>query len=194
MLFGNFKSRLAIRRPERERVRLVVSSVGGSFLSLMLIGALTRVFFPQDEPLLLMASFGSSAILIFTVPELLTAQPWPAVTGHVIAAMCGVFIRENLGLPHFAAVALAVSLSLFLMFLTASLHPPAGGTAIMALNGDGQLADLGYGLAFFPMASGMILLVALAALWLRLVAGRSYPVRRSYRVVEAQKDKPDEGL
>ena len=127
-----------------------------------------------------MASFGSSAILIFTVPELLTAQPWPAVSGHVIAALVGVFVRENVPWPHFAALAMAVSLSLLLMFLTASLHPPAGGTAIMALNVDGVLASYGYGLAFFPMAAGMIILVAAGALYLNLVGGRRYPCRGVY--------------
>jgi CBS-domain-containing membrane protein len=170
--------------------------VGGSFLSLMLIGALVHTVFPQDEPWLLMSAFGSSAVLIFTMPELLTAQPWPAVFGHVLAALTGVFIRENLGLPYFAAVALAVALSLLLMFLTSSLHPPAGGTAIAAVGGSGPLGELGYGLAFFPMAAGMILLVVLAALWLPLAAGRTYPLRRSYRVVEAEKEKsrPRHGL
>ena len=168
------------------RFRLVSASVGGCFISLMSIGALTWYFFPQTEHLLLMASFGSSAILIFTVPELITAQPWPAIAGHVVAAVVGVFIRENAPLPHFAALALAVSLSLFLMFLTSSLHPPAGGTAIMALNVDGTLASYGYWLALFPMASGMIILVLLAAVYLNLVAGRRYPFRRSYSTVSVE--------
>lgn len=161
-------------------MRFLATSVSGCFFSLLAIGALTRYFFPQTEHLLLMASFGSSAILIFTVPELLTAQPWPTIAGHVIAALVGVFIRENVPGPHFVALALAVSLSLLLMFLTASLHPPAGGTAIMALNADGVLAYYGYGLAFFPMALGMIILVAAGAVYLNLVGGRRYPSRGTY--------------
>ncbi len=171
------------------RWRLALISVAGCFISLLGIGVLTWYFFPQTENLLLLASFGSSAILIFTVPELLTAQPWPAVTGHVIAALAGVFIRENVALPHFITVAAAVAVSLLLMFLTDSLHPPAGGTAIMALNADGTLAAYGYWLALFPMAVGMAALVILAVAYLNLAAGRRYPCRRDYRAVAVDRER-----
>lgn len=157
------------------RIRLVTGSTAGCFLSLLGIGYLTWRLFPQTEPLLMMAAFGSSAVLIFTVPEILTAQPWPAIVSHVLAAMTGVFVRENFCLPHFAAVPLVVALSVFLMYLTRSIHPPAGGTSIVALNADGMLASYGYGLAFFPLASGMIILVALAVIFNSLVVGRRYP-------------------
>ena len=174
------------------KVRLVAAPVAGSFLSLLLVGAMTWHFFPQSEQLLMMASFGSSAILIMTVPELITAQPWPAVMGHVVAALVGVFIRQNMPLPHFIGLALAVSLSLLLMFMTRSLHPPAGGTAIMALNVDGALADYGYWLALFPMAAGMFVLVAVSTLYLNFVAGRRYPRRQSYPTVSVDRDESDE--
>ncbi len=186
------KERLArlYSREGRSRLKTMLNSVLGCYLSLLILGLLARRFFPETENLLLMAAFGSSAILIFTVPELITAQPWSAVMGHLIAALVGVFVRENLPLPHFASLATAVSLSLFFMFITASIHPPAGGTSIVALNCDGYLASLGYWLALFPMALGMIILVVTAMLYLNLVAGRSYPLRRSYRVIKVEEKKP----
>ena len=159
----------------------------GCFLNLLLVGAMTWHFFPQTEHLLMMASFGSSAILLMTVPEIITAQPWPAVMGHVVAALVGIFIRQNIPLPHFIELPMAVSLALLLMFMTKSLHPPAGGTAIMALNVEGTLAEYSYGLAFFPIAAGMIILVALSTLYLNFVVGRRYPSRQSYSTVSVDK-------
>lgn len=176
-------------RETRNRLTGMLHSVLGCFLSLLAIGFLTRHFFPENEQLLLMAAFGSSAILIFTAPELITAQPWPAVMGHMIAAAVGVFVRETLVLPYFMVLALTVSLSLMLMLLSASFHPPAGGTGIVALSCDGYLASLGYWLALFPMAAGMLLLVLMAVLYLNLAAGRQYPIRRSYRWLKVEKKK-----
>lgn len=171
------------------KVRLVAAPVAGSFLSLLLVGGMIWYCFPQTEQFLMMASFGSSAILIMTVPELVTAQPWPAVMGHVVATLVGVFIRQNASLPLFVGLALAVSLSLLLMFMTRSLHPPAGGTAIMALNGDNALAAYGYWLAIFPMAAGMVVLVILSTLYLNFVAGRRYPRRQGYATISVDRDE-----
>lgn len=158
----------------------MLGSATGCFLGLLTLGALNWYLFPETEQLLLMAAFGSSAILIFTVPDLQTAQPWPAVTGHIIAALVGVFVRQNLPWPHFAAVPFTVAAALLLMFLTASVHPPAGGTAVAAYKVDGLLASYGYWLALFPMAAGMIVLLGFAAFFLTFVAQRPYPVRRRY--------------
>lgn len=175
----------------KQRARLVLSAVSGSFFSLLAIGALASHFYPDTEGLLMMAAFGSSAILIFTVPELVTAQPWPAIVGHVVSTLVGVFVRENLSfLPHFTAVPVALSLALLFMFMTRSLHPPAGSSSIVALNAEGVLASYGYGMAFFPMALGMMLLVCMAMLHLNLVAGRRYPrPRQSYSTVSVDSNK-----
>ncbi len=159
--------------------------MGGCFLSLLAIGALTWHFFPHTEHLLLMAAFGSSAILIFTMPAVPAAQPWAVVVSHTTAALVGVFVRQHVPLPHFVSLAVAVGLALLVMLLTSSLHPPAGGTAIAALNADGLLHSHGYWLAVFPVASGMIILVALAIVYLNLFTGRRYPPPRRARPAPA---------
>jgi CBS-domain-containing membrane protein len=77
----------------------------------------------------------------------------------------------------FVASACAVSLTIVVMLLTKSVHPPAGATALIAVTGGARVQELGYKYMAFPILLGSVLQVILAILLnhISTVATRSYP-------------------
>ena len=90
----------------------------------------------------IVAALGSSAFIVFAMPHSVTAQPRRLIGGHIIGLISGIFcnfVILNLLLGRFAiewewitwlVYALAVGLSIFLMTITNTEHPPASGTAL----------------------------------------------------------------
>ena len=58
--------------------------------------------------------------------------------------------------------ALAVSLSIVLMHITRTLHPPGGATALIAVIGSSQIHELGYMYVITPIATGAFILLIIA--------------------------------
>ena len=118
----------------------------------------------------LIAPFGASAFLIFTVPGSPLAQPWPAVVGNTVSALAALIILL-MGLPQLATICLAVLLAIIAMALTRSLHPPGGAIAIATV-----LAAPPFSFALIPVAAGSVALV-LAGVVRHHALGRPYPYR-----------------
>lgn len=118
----------------------------------------------------LIAPFGASAFLIFTVPGSPLAQPWPAVVGNTVSALSALAVLM-LGLPQLAAICLSVLLAIVVMALTRSMHPPGGAVAIATV-----LAAPLVSFALIPVAAGSLALVLAGMVWHRLL-GRPYPLR-----------------
>jgi CBS-domain-containing membrane protein len=70
-----------------------------------------------------------------------------------------------------------VSLTIVVMLLTKSVHPPAGATALIAVTGGARVQELGYKYMAFPILLGSVLQVILAILLnnISTVTTRSYP-------------------
>jgi CBS-domain-containing membrane protein len=62
------------------------------------------------------------------------------------------------------------------MQLTHTLHPPGGATALIAVIGSGELHSLGWSYAFFPVATGCLLMLLIAVLINNLARHRRYPL------------------
>ncbi|MFC1974588.1 HPP family protein [Chloroflexota bacterium] len=90
----------------------------------------------------IVAALGASTFIVFAMPHSITAQPRRLIGGHIIGLICGTFcyytfLTGSLGelatnweyIPWFAA-ALSVGLSIFLMTITDTEHPPAASTAL----------------------------------------------------------------
>jgi CBS-domain-containing membrane protein len=60
--------------------------------------------------------------------------------------------------------ALAVSLSILVMHLTRTLHPPGGATALIAVIGGTNITDMGYSFVGAPIATGAVVLLLVALL------------------------------
>lgn len=127
--------------------------------------------------LALVAPFGASAYLLFSLPNSPLAQPWSAVAGNTLSALSALAVLA-LGLPALAAMALAVLAAMTAMALARAMHPPGGAVAVATvLLADQTGAAPGWAFAFHPILTGTATLVASALLWNRLT-GRAYPFRQ----------------
>ena len=90
----------------------------------------------------IIAALGSSAFIVFAMPHTITAQPRRLIGGHIVGIICGaisyfLFLNGPVGemaanwqFIGWVAYAMAVGLSIFLMTITNTEHPPAAGTAL----------------------------------------------------------------
>jgi CBS-domain-containing membrane protein len=119
--------------------------------------------------LLLLGSFGSSAVMVFTFPELHFSQPRSLVGGHVICTTVGLAALSLCG-PSWWSLALAAAVCVALMMLTRTLHPPAGSNPIIVF-----LAAPKWSFVFFPTLFGALAMVLVAMAYHRATR-RRYPV------------------
>ncbi len=119
--------------------------------------------------LLLLGSFGSSATMVFTFPELDFSQPRSLVGGHVICTAVGLAALSLCG-PSWWSLALAAAVCVVLMMLTRTLHPPAGSNPIIVF-----LAAPNWSFLLFPTLFGALTMVVVAVLYHR-ACKRSYPL------------------
>ncbi|WP_444861200.1 HPP family protein [Aeromonas hydrophila] len=81
---------------------------------------------------LIMAPFGASCVLLFSLPTSPLAQPWNVLGGHLLTATVGLLMQE-LPLPLELQLALGVGLAITLMQGLDLIHPPAGANPLLVL-------------------------------------------------------------
>jgi len=121
--------------------------------------------FSSADRLFLISSFGASAVLVYGVPQGDFSQPRNVIGGHIISAFVGISMYHLLPNQVELASALAVSLALIIMHLTCTIHPPGGGTGLLAVIGSGQIHNLGYQYIFYPVLTSVFFLLVLALLF-----------------------------
>lgn len=166
----------AVAVDRREQLR----AAAGSLLGVAFAALLCRMVADHSGGgFWLMAPLGASAVLVFALPASPLAQPWQVLVGNTSAALvgmaCGVLVGDTA-----LAGALAVGLSIMVMFATRSLHPPGGAVALyVVLSG----VDSAW-FALFPVASNSLLLLCLGVAYNR-ITGRDYPHRQVAAVAPA---------
>lgn len=133
-----------------------------------LFGILAITFFSYKFGLLIVASFGASAVLIYGVPDAPLSQPRNVVFGQIVSAVAGVATFMVFGLTWWSP-ALGTALALLLMLLTKTTHPPGGATALFAVLGEAHLDYI------VTMVVGMPILVIIGVLLNNLSPNRHYP-------------------
>jgi len=90
----------------------------------------------------IVAALGASAFVVFAMPHSITAKSRRLIGGHIVGLLSGTFcyyafLSGPLGklitsweFTTLFVYALAVGLSIFLMAITNTEHPPAAGTAL----------------------------------------------------------------
>jgi CBS-domain-containing membrane protein len=121
----------------------------------------------------IVAALGASSFIIFAMPKSLTAQPRNVIGGHIMGLLAGsicyfALLYPPLGLSekflYICAAALSVGLSILLMVITDTEHPPASATA---------LGIVAYGWSLWTTAFVILFAVALSLVkyllgrWLR---------------------------
>ena len=69
----------------------IIKSVLAGFFSTITIGVLTLLTYKTELGVFLIASFGSSMVLLFGYPENPFAQPKNIFFGHLLSALVGMF-------------------------------------------------------------------------------------------------------
>ncbi|MFA7500592.1 MAG: HPP family protein [Sulfurimonas sp.] len=166
-------------RPVRKSLSKILWSALGAFASIYFISLFGHMFSPQDN-FLLLGSFGASAVLIYGAPEVSFSQPRNLLGGHILSAIVSVSLVKIFGglLEFELLCALSVSLSILVMHLTLTMHPPGGATALIFVIGSEQIQSFGWMYPLTPIATGsfLMLLVALIINNLSTNTKRHYPL------------------
>ena len=152
-----------------KKENLIKSALAGLF-SAITIGALTYLTYKTTFGLFLIASFGSSMVLLYGYPESPFAQPKNIFFGHLLTALVGVIILNFVSLPIFITIPIAVGLGVGLMILFNVTHPPAGGNPIIVIIGSVSLDYL-----INPIITGSIIVLAFGIVINRFILKKKYP-------------------
>ena len=147
----------------------------GAFLGIAAVAYLHESVLARMDLVLIIGSFGASAVLIYGAIKSPLAQPRNLMGGHVLSALVGVSCYKLFPSEPWLAASLAVATAIALMHLTRTLHPPGGATALIAVIGSGQIHDLGYLYAVVPAATGALIMLVIALLVNNIPSTRRYP-------------------
>ena len=143
------------------------------FFSIITIGILTLLTYKTEYGIFLIASFGSSMVLLYGYPESPFAQPKNVFFGHVLTAIVGMIFLYFIPLPLYLIIPLAVGFGVGLMILFNVTHPPAGGNPIIVIMGSVSVDYL-----LTPVISGSIIILIFAIIINRLILKKNYPSKK----------------
>ena len=153
----------------------VLWSWAGAFAGIALIGYINDSILNKTDQVLLIGSFGASAVLLYGAVKSPLAQPRNLLGGHVISAIIGVTAYQLCASHLWLASAAAVATAIALMHLTKTLHPPGGATALIAVIGGDKIHVLGYMYVLVPVGCGAVIMLIIALLVNNIPGSRRYP-------------------
>ena len=145
-------------------------SIYATIFSIITIGVLTLLTYKTSYGVFLIASFGSTMVLLYGYPESPFAQPKNIFFGHLLTALVGVFCLYLLPLPHYILIPIAVGLGVGLMILLNVTHPPAGGNPIIVVVGSVSLDYI-----ISPIILGSIIILIFGTILNRFILRKNYP-------------------
>ncbi len=149
----------------------IIKAILAGLFSTITIGALTLLTYKTQYGIFLIASFGSSMVLLFGYPESPFAQPKNIFFGHVLTTICGMLFLYFVPLPIYITIPLAVGLGVGLMIILNVTHPPAGGNPIIVIMGSVSMDYL-----INPIITGTIIILAFGIILNRLILKKKYPI------------------
>jgi CBS domain-containing membrane protein len=152
----------------------------GSFVGIGIIAYLQSQTLPHSDVVFLIGSFGASSVLVYGIIQSPLAQPRNLIGGHLVSAIIGVTVAKFVPDIIWITAPLAVSLSIVLMQVTKTLHPPGGATALIAVTGSAEIKNLGYWYVLSPVLSGVLILFVVALVFNNMTSNRQYPNHGKY--------------
>jgi CBS-domain-containing membrane protein len=147
----------------------------GAFLGIAATASVSFILLEDTDQLMLIGSFGASAVLIYGAIDSPLAQPRNLVGGHVTSAIVGVTAYQLLDAHIWLAASVAVATAIAVMQATRTLHPPGGATALIAVIGSAKIHALGYLYVIMPAGAGAIVMLVVALLFNNIPESRRYP-------------------
>ena len=165
---NSFKSTKVIKK--MKKIDVTKSVLAGLF-STVTIGVLTLLTYKTEFGVFLIASFGSSMVLLFGYPESPFAQPKNIFFGHLLTSVVGVVFLYFVPLPIYLLIPLAVGFGVALMIFMNVTHPPAGGNPIIVIMGSVSLDYL-----VNPIIIGSLIILTFGVILNRLILKKKYPL------------------
>lgn len=162
----------------------------GSFVGIGIIAYLQSQTLPHSDVVYLIGSFGASSVLVYGVIQSPLAQPRNLIGGHLISAIIGVTVQQFVPDIIWITAPLAVSLSIVLMQMTKTLHPPGGATALIAVTGSAEIKNLGFWYVISPVLSGVLILFIVALIFNNITSNRQYPNHTKFHKIRNQITNP----
>ena len=149
---------------------ILKSSIAALF-SFLTIGVLTLLTYKTEYGIFLIASFGSTMVLLYGYPESPFAQPKNIFFGHLITSIVGLIFLNFVPLPLFLIIPFAVGFGVGLMILLNVTHPPAGGNPIIVILGSVSVDYL-----LSPIITGSIIILIFGVIINRFILKKEYPI------------------
>ncbi len=143
--------------------------IAGIF-SIITIGFLTLLTYKTEYGIFLIASFGSTMVLLFGYPESQFAQPKNIFFGHLLTSIVGVIFVNFIPLPIFIMIPLAVGIGVSLMIFMSVTHPPAGGNPIIVI-----LGSASFDYIISPIIIGSVIVLFFGVVLNRFIIKKQYP-------------------
>lgn len=171
-LLSSFKPGVDVT-PFSEKIFSSIAALAG----MGLLGVSLHYLPGPGYPLSMLASMAAAAVLLFAVPHSPMAQPWALLAGNLLSGVvgwaCAALIPDLVW-----AAACAVGLSIFVMHLTRSLHPPGAATAMVLVLEYPAFHPHGGLWVFCVVLANVLFSLLLAILLNNLVHRGRYPVWR----------------
>ncbi len=170
------------RQSVSHRERLVTSF--GGFCGILGVYLVSNAMLDTQGTVLIVASMGATAVLLFAVPNSALAQPWNVVGGHLVSAAIGVSCSQLIADPVIAA-AVSVGCAIAAMHYLRCIHPPGGATALSAVIGGPTVQALGYAYVLQPVLINTLVILGIAVIFNALLSRYRYPEIRHERREQA---------
>ena len=163
------------KSPPQVSLSEIIWSWIGAFLGIAAVALINGYLIEKQDLLMIIGSFGASAVLIYGAIKSPLAQPRNLLGGHVLSALIGV-TAYKMFYPHlWLAASVAVATAIAVMHATKTLHPPGGATALIAVIGSQKIHSLGYLYAVIPVGLGAAVMLFVALLVNNIPKNRRYP-------------------
>ena len=150
---------------------IIIKGLIAGLFSTITIAALTFLTYKTQYGLFLIASFGSSMVLLYGYPESPFAQPKNIFFGHLLTSLVGILVLFYVPLPIYLTIPIAVGAGVGLMIILNVTHPPAGGNPIIVIIGSVSIDYL-----INPIITGTIIILIFGVILNRLILKKKYPI------------------
>jgi len=150
----------------------ILKSFYAGIFSFITILILTLLTYKTSLGIFLIASFGSSMVLLYGYSESPFAQPKNIFFGHLLTALVGIILSNFLTIPIYILLPVAVGLGVGLMIFLDVTHPPAGGNPIIVIIG-----GVSFDYLISPVILGSIIILIFGVILNRFILRKNYPVK-----------------
>ena len=150
------------KRPPAVNLSEIIWSWIGAFVGIFAVAYTHDNFLADTDLVMIIGSFGASAVLIYGAIKSPLAQPRNLIGGHILSAIIGVSTYKLFPGHIWLASSIAVATAIAVMHATKTLHPPGGATAITAVIGGESVHHLSYAFMIVPVFFNAIIVLSIA--------------------------------